>query len=257
MPTDTDLVQSDVRLLKIINALQDLDGAGVTELATHLGMKKSTVYKHLNTLRAQKYVKSRDGEYRLSFRFLDHGTYIRENTDLISIAKPHIEDLAERVDELVTLSVKEYDYGVYLYSYNDKYDLSGSAYNKHGQTRFDLHTSSAGKSILAQLEDATVEDILDERGLDSKTENTITERGALFNELNEIREQGFAINRGERIDGVWAIGSGLYSPEEDLYGAVSITGPETHFSNIDSEEKYLDELDATTEEINLKLKFSK
>jgi DNA-binding IclR family transcriptional regulator len=255
MASKSSIVQSDVRLLKIINALQDLDGAGVTELANHLDMKKSTVYKHLNTLRDEKYLRVNEDTYYLGFRFLDHGMYIRENTDLIAIAKPYIEDLAEEVDELVTLSVKEYDYGVYLYSYNDKYDLSGSAYNKNGQTRFDLHTSSAGKSILAQLPNEEVREVISERGLDQKTDGTIASEESLFEELEEIREEGFAINRGERIDGVWAIGTGLHSPQEELHAAISITGPEAHFSNINLREEYLDELRSTVEEIKLNLKF--
>lgn len=253
MASKSDLVKSDIRLLKIINGLQDLNGAGVTELAEHVDMKKSTVYKHLKTLLEQRYVRVQNQEYHLGYKFIDHGNFVRDQSNLVSTAKPYIQELADSLDQLVVLTAKEYDYGVYLYTCNDKYDLSSETQTRLGYNRFELHTTSGGKSILAQLEREEVREIAKKRGLDAKTENTITDIDELFEELDEIRNRGYAINRGERVKGVWAIGSSLYSPKEDIHAAVSIGGPKSRFAGDSLHQEYANELRATIEEIQLRL----
>jgi DNA-binding IclR family transcriptional regulator len=256
MASRSDLVQSDIRLLRIINGLQDLNGAGVTELAEHVDMKKSTVYKHLKTLLEQEYVRVQNQEYHLGFKFLDHGNFVRDQSSLISTARPHLHDLADSIDKLVALTAKEYSYGVYLYSCNDKYDLGSETQTRLGYNRFELHTTASGKSILAQLEREEVREIAKKQGLDAKTENTITDIDELLKELDEIRERGYAINRGERVEGVWAMGLSLYSPGEDIHAAISIGGPKSHFTSDESYQEYANEIRATIEEIQLKLQIN-
>src|SRR6056297_1159724 len=84
------------RAFDVVRALEELDGAGVTELAEHLDLSKSVVYSYLSTLRAEKYVVKEDGTYRLSLQFLLVGEYVRNQSTLYRIGKPEIEKLAER-----------------------------------------------------------------------------------------------------------------------------------------------------------------
>jgi DNA-binding IclR family transcriptional regulator len=65
-----------------------------------------------------------------------------------------------------------------------------------------MHLTSAGKAILAHYPRERVEEIIDHRGLDSATPNSITEREALFKELEDIRERGFSFNNQENIEGL-------------------------------------------------------
>jgi len=69
-----------------------------------------------------------------------------------------------------------------------------------------------------------VDQILNQHGLPQVTENTITDRQELFDELDTVREQGFAIDNEERVDGVWCIGAPIKS-EGNVLGAVSVSGP--------------------------------
>ncbi|MFB6187002.1 MAG: IclR family transcriptional regulator C-terminal domain-containing protein, partial [Halobacteriaceae archaeon] len=59
------------------------------------------------------------------------------------------------------------------------------------------HANAAGKAILAHLPEDVVHDILDRTGLPEHTKHTITSRKELFDELDSIRERGYAVNRGE------------------------------------------------------------
>ncbi|TKR25056.1 IclR family transcriptional regulator [Natronomonas salsuginis] len=256
MASKSNLVQSDIRLLKIVNGLQDLNGAGVTELAEHVDMKKSTVYKHLKTLLEQEYVRVRNQKYHLGFKFLDHGKFVHDQSTLVSTARPYLQDLADSIDKVVVLTAKDYSTGVYLHSCNDKYDLGSETQTRPGYNRFELHTTASGKSILAQLENDEVRQIAKKQGLDAKQENTISDIDELLEELDEIRERGYAINRGERVEGIWAIGSDLYSPGEDIHAAISIGGPKSRFASDELHQEYANELRATIEKIQLRLQIN-
>ena len=100
---------------EIIEALADLEGAGVSELSTALGIPKSTIYNHLQTLVKKEYVVQDNDVYDVGLRFLRLGEYSRNRNRLCSIARPEIESLATKTGELVNLNVEEYGRGVFLY----------------------------------------------------------------------------------------------------------------------------------------------
>ena len=70
-------VKSTETTFRIVEELQELDGAGVSELAAHLGLPKSTVHNYLSTLQQEEYVVRQNGEYKVGIRFLELGAYAR------------------------------------------------------------------------------------------------------------------------------------------------------------------------------------
>lgn len=56
-------VQSTVNTFAIVEALRELDGAGVSELAAYLDIPKSTVHNYLSTLEQEEYIVKEDGAY--------------------------------------------------------------------------------------------------------------------------------------------------------------------------------------------------
>ncbi|MFC7165061.1 IclR family transcriptional regulator [Halospeciosus flavus] len=105
--------------------------------------------------------------------------------------------------------------------------------------RVDLHDIAAGKAILSELPRRRVHEIVDEHGLTRHTEHTITSLDRLFEELDTVREQGYATNENETFEGFRAVASPV-SPEGDLQGAVVISGPQTRFEG----ERFQSELPA-------------
>ena len=61
------------RTTRVIKALETLDGAGVTELATHLDMSKSSTYHYLVTLRKEDFVVKNGDQYDLGLQLLLSG----------------------------------------------------------------------------------------------------------------------------------------------------------------------------------------
>lgn len=208
--------------LRIIEALQDLNGAGVTELASQLDLPKSSVHNYLSTLVEEEYLIKRNREYHVGLRFLNLGSHAQHERQVYSIAKPEVEDLAESTGELVNLLVEEHGRGVYIYRSAGQQAVNVDAHIGH---RVHLHNTALGKAILAFLPEVYVKDILDVRGMPQTTENTITNEQELIEELLEIRERGIAFDREERLPGLRCAAAPITTDKNRAIGAISISGP--------------------------------
>ncbi|MDS0241468.1 MULTISPECIES: IclR family transcriptional regulator [Haloferax] len=208
--------------LEILEALKERESAGVTELATELGLPKSTVYSHLRTLREHEYVVQRDGKYCIGLKFLSLGEHTRDRMPLYEVAKPEVNGLAEQTGELANLLVEEHGEGVYLFRSKGEQAVS---LDTHAGMRVKLHCTSLGKAILAYLSEKRVDEIIERWGLPAQTATTITSREALEEELAAVRERGYAYDKGERLSGLRCIAAPIKNPDGHAIGAVSVSGP--------------------------------
>lgn len=210
------------KIVGIIEALHGEEELGVTELAGRLNIAKSTAHYHLNTLYEEGYVVKDGSKYRLSLRFLQIGELTRSRVPIYDTATKEVEMLADRSQELVILAVEEQGLGVYLHKASGEHAVDIDA--PIGRFAY-LHNRAYGKAILAYLDESRVEAILDEHGLTQTSAQTITDRGELFKELEEIRSRGFAINREESIEGIHGVAAPLLDNDDSVLGAISIAGP--------------------------------
>lgn len=206
----------------IVEYLQGTDSATLSEIAEALEMPVSTAHIHLATLVDTGYVRKDDSEYRCAFRFLETGGEMRDQMALFQAAKPEIDDLRETSGEHANLTVEEDGYSVQLYKSESPDSVDDNA--PLGQHLY-MHSTATGKAILAALSTAEVNTVIEQRGLTKQTDTTITEATVLHDELDEIRERGYSINRGEHFRGVCAVGTSIVSKPDDVIGAISISGP--------------------------------
>lgn len=246
-------VKSDETVFAIVEALQRLDGSGVTALAADLGLAKSTVHKHLKTLEAHDYVVNDDGVYRIGFRFLSHGGYVRDGTTICNLARKTVLSLAEETDELIAFAVMEHQQGMFTFMHNDHYGLREEV---HLGERFPLHQTAAGKAILADLPDERVDEIVDAVGLPAAAPESITTREELADRLARIRERGYAVSTEEHNTGVQAIGVAVYDPSDDIHGALSLSVPVSQLTDKKIESKYKDTMIEAADRLNLKMQYS-
>lgn len=211
-------------MIRIIEALDERGAAGVSELATALGMPKSTVHDHLTSLNHNDYVIREDQQYCLSTRFLELGGHHRSRTQLFTIARPELDKLAADTDEHVNLMIEEDGLGVFTYIAKGADAVQVDSVHYTGM-RVPLHTTSLGKAIMANMTDERLEEILDQHGLPEVTERTVTERETLFEELDRIRDQGYAIDDEERVEGMRCIGCPIVTKPNGVVGAISVSAP--------------------------------
>ena len=246
-------VQSDFTLLSILNGLRELDGAGVTELASHLDLAKSATHKHLKSLESEGFVRNTDGKYELSFRILEYGGYLRDRNRIYRFGRPKAEHLADETNGLVMLSVRDGHYGPFLFRTSNRYGLQNVI--PLGERPY-LHQNAAGRVMLAECTDEEVERYIEETGLPPAMEKTITEPDHLRSTLDRIRKDGYTISRGERFEGIQAISAAITDNHTDGLGAITIVVPED--MGIDSKLKteYAEKIVHTAREISLELSYS-
>ena len=211
--------------LEVISALEDLDGAGVTEIADHLDLSKAAVHNHLSTLKANEFVVQADGEYRLGLRFTAVGEYVKHQQPLYQAGKAEVDSLAERTGEYAHLMAEEHGRGFHLHKAQGDKAVAKAYHDLNLEKPYYLHHSAIGKAVLAHLSADRIEAVIDEYGLPAVTENTITSRERLHEELERVRERGYAVNDEEEIRGLRAVGAPIMTSERGLVGAVSVSGP--------------------------------
>lgn len=235
---------------KIVEYLKESGGTTVTELAKELDLPKSTAFIHLKTLYESGYARKEDGQYRLSLRFLEHGAAVRQQLGIYEVAELEINSLAQETGEVATLGIEEDGQRVLLYL------------NKGGDAVYDnaltgeftnMHWTSLGKAMLAHFPKERVDEIIDTHGLPRATKHTITSRTELFNELDKVREQGFALEDEEHRESIRAVAVPIIQDEEAL-AAISVSGPKARFSDERIESKLLEVLYDKANIIELKLK---
>jgi DNA-binding IclR family transcriptional regulator len=244
-------IKSDETLFDLVELLRELDGAGVTELADRLGIAKSTVHGHLTTLRERGYVVKQSGQYALGLRFFEYGQYVRSRLEIVQSGTFAVDRLEAETGEMVWLLSYEDGKAVYVYGRGGDNDID---INTILGTRIHMHYNSGGKAILAHLPESEVLDIVDTHGLPSRTDHTITDPDRLLAELEAIREQGYALNRSEDLDGIHAVGVPLLVDGE-VQGALSVAGPAHRMPKERCEGEVLDRLRAATNDIDLTLAY--
>ena len=206
----------------IVDVLKRREGAGITEIADELGLAKSTVHRHVKTLEERGLLLQEGNSYRISTWFLDYGIHVRNRHPLFDVVKPKVDELAAETDEKVWCVIEEHGMGVHIYGAEGRHSVKTHA--RIGK-RTPLHQFAAGKAILAHLPEERVDEILAEYGLAAKTSQTITDRDELNEQLEEIRERGYAFNREESVRGVHAVGAPIRDQSGTAIGAISVAGP--------------------------------
>jgi IclR family acetate operon transcriptional repressor len=247
----SDGIKSVDLAFRIVDELREHDGVRQQELAETFDVSKSTIHRHLTTLEQHGYVVEETGEYHVGLRFLDHGIYARNRRGIFDIVRAKTQQLAEETGERAQFMVAENGLGILLYNHVGSNGVLAAV--RPGKYVY-LHVAAAGKSILAHLPRSHVEGIIDQHGLPQQTTNTITDRDHLYEELAEIREQGFAFNRGERAENLLSIGVPVIV-DSVVIGGLSVTGPDRRMSNKNVEEELANPLLGHAEELELRITY--
>jgi DNA-binding IclR family transcriptional regulator len=221
MPTAKNPVETTRKSFRIVELLAARDGGGVSELADALSLSKATVHHHLSTLEELGYVVRLDDTYHVGSRFLSLAGAARNRTGLHEAAADIVDELAATTGERVHTAVYESGYAVVT-------DTATGEHDPHDDLepgdRLPLHSTAAGKAILAQLDTDTVESVYQAYGTESFTDKTITDWEELTDELRMVRQQGLAFTRGEHHPDHYGVAAPL-GVDDGTVASLTVSGP--------------------------------
>lgn len=188
------MIQSVVRALRILEAIRfkaDPEGAGLVEIARHLGLEKATTYNLIKTLLAEGYVEQDGlgGKYRLGkkLRALTYGGL-------------DDEVLRERLEPLCRELGREVGENVSLVAYRDGAlkilcrVLCDNELVVAPNTFKPLYTTFGGRCLLAQLADADLDVVTALYGLPGALWDQLSDPKDLRKRLEAIRTQGMVVD---------------------------------------------------------------
>jgi IclR family acetate operon transcriptional repressor len=219
-------VEATVRAVQILDALADAGEAGTTDVARRTNISASTVSRQLGTLARLGLVEHvpLTGHYRLGVRVLRLANAVLGRLNLRDAARPHLEQLVHDVGEAGTLSIPGDGDAITV-------DFVPSDRYLQGVTRLGRpsigHASSAGKVMLAF---GNVQ--LPRSRLVAYAPRTITDPAALADEIQRVREQGWASAVEEREVGLSAIAAPVWGAGGELAAIVALQGPTSRFDAV-------------------------
>lgn len=224
-------LQSVNRALTALELVADAGELGVSELGRQLGVHKATASR-LAAVLAERGLLERDPvteRYRIGFGLVRLAGAAMSGLDLVRLARPILETLAERAREASNLGVRSGDDVVYI----DQ--ITGSraivTVNWVGR-RTPLHCTSNGKVLLAWAEETDRERVL-AGALETFTSHTITDPAALRSELALVRTRGFAQAVEELEEGLNAVAAPVRQADGRVIAALGLSGPAFRMHAVD------------------------
>lgn len=220
--TDTPPVKATTTSARILESLMQHNGATLTVISDEVGLSKSSVHNHLETLDYLGFVVKEDQQYRVSLRFLQIGSYAREQFPIYGAGKTEIDRLAGASGLVTGLTVLEENQCISIHNtVGQKVDESPI---RDGDV-LPLHCTAPGKAMLAELPPEEVDTLLESQELDAFTEQTIIDRSELLDELDTIRSRRLALDREEWKTGLRAVAAGISNRDDQLLGAIFVMSP--------------------------------
>lgn len=207
--------------LAILDYVMENNGATLRQLVEETELAKSTVHKHLTTLRENEYLTKYGETYELSLHCLTRGRQAIKMRPHFSTVEQRVRELANQTDTEVDFTIEENGRLVLVFEAVG----STNGVNFRAGANFHMHNTAAGKAILAEYDEERVNEILDRWGLPEKTPNTTSSREELELELEEIKKKGFAISDGEPVEGYRSVSSPIMNSDGSVLGAISVGGP--------------------------------
>lgn len=250
---DLGTINSVRKSFRIIEKLQKSGGCGVDDVSKSLNIPKSTVYKHLKTLENANYVRKKNSDYLLGYKFLKHGGYVRDHCRIFLYGRQKLEELGKKTDELVFMTILDHNQGAFIFHSNDQYNIRK---NLPLGERFELHQNASGKAMLAEMSNEKIISIVEDRGMSSATEATITTQSDLTEEIDKIRTQQYALNRGERDSALWAVSSAVVDGPNNEIGAIGISIPADSPAREHIDEKYAKAVRRVSSKLTQQLRYN-
>lgn len=213
-------IEKAIHMLNLFSAKQPEHN--LSELSKALKVHKSTAYRIAVTLVEGGLLRwnSQKGTYSLGLKILDLGSTLMSSLELRSQARPYLEKLVSEINETVHLAVLDQGEVVYI----DKLEASRGIriFSDIGK-RAPCHCTALGKTLLADLPSETVRLILGRKGMKCYTPNTITSIPLFLKHLDEVRQNGYALDLEEHEPLIYCIAVPIKDFSQKTIATLSVT----------------------------------
>lgn len=231
---------------------KNAQGISLKELSAKVDLPKGTTHRLLTSLAYFGYVRqaSESKNYYLGFKLVELGNRLLDHLDLRAQARPFLISLCKKTKETVHLVILDQDEALYVDKVVSDEKPGGLQMVSRIGLRVPAHCSSVGKVFLARFSEQELEILVMKKGLEKRTENTITDPEKLKRHLKLIYRQGYAIDDEENERGIRCVGAPVLNQHGQVIAAVSISGPAVRISKNMIQKKLKNEVMKTALDIS-------
>lgn len=218
-------IQSVVRALKIVEYVAEHGNiAGLTEISKGIDINKSTAHGLIATLERCGYMRqdTKTGKYSLGVKVFELGQAYITNLDLRDIALPYLKELSLTYQETTHLAILSGEDVVYI----DKVDgLRSVGIRSQVGGRNPAYCTGVGKVLLSGLDKQQILDLYCGSVLQKYTNNTVKDLPELLNQIQQVRERGYAFDSQEFEQDLQCIAAPVKDSSGSIIAAISLSGP--------------------------------
>ena len=194
----------------------------LSELAEQTGIHVSTVKRIVSNLTYRGYLQKNAGSryYRLGIRLFEMGSIVLSSFSLREASAYSMSRLQSETRGTVLLGLNIQDRLVYVDKREGKSPIR--VYSEIGQKR-PLHYGMLGILLMAYLDQEDVDRILADTPLEAYTPFSITDRDAFSIRLEEVRKQGYCIEKNEAVVGTIGIAAPIRDHNRKIIAALGIS----------------------------------
>ena len=224
---DRHFVTALARGLEVLSAFRSRDRMlGNQELARRCGLPKSTISRLTYTLTKQGYLEHVDdahgnGGYRLGSAVLALGSTMLARMDVRQLARPLMQELADRSQAMVSLGMRDRLSMIYVENCRSESALTLSL---DVGSRIPVATTAMGRAYLARCSETQRAGLMD-RIRDRDPKGWPQAHAAIERALAEYRELGVCTSFGEWQKDVNAIAIAFHAPGARSVMAINCGGP--------------------------------
>lgn len=219
------------RAIDILDALtaQRTD-LSIREIVDATGLNRSTAIRLCANLERRGLLQreATTGRYRLGHRLFEMGSLVYSSLSLFQAAAGPLSSLEQRSGATIALTVRDRDYSVIV----DKRQGVGDGFamvpmpGEVGEIR-PLTYGPVGQVLLSTLTRAETEALLSKYPLERHTPYSITDRRQYLARLPQVRDNGYAIEVNEVVEGLMGIAAPIFDYSGSTVGVLSLGFPAT------------------------------
>ena len=249
---DPDFMASLARGLAVVQAFQERKRhLTIAQISHRTEIPRAAVRRCLYTLIKLGYATTDGRTYSLLPKVLTLGHAYLSSTPLAVSAQPYLDRMSEQLHEACNMATLEGDDILYIARSATTQRLISVDLSVGG--RLPAYCTSMGRILLAALDDASLQDYLDHADLQTKTSRTLTTPEALFECLQQVRQQGWCIVDQELEQGLRSIAVPVYDASGQVLAALNVSTHAGRVSRSELEQRFLPSMLSASRELSAQL----
>ncbi|MDY0395771.1 IclR family transcriptional regulator [Virgibacillus halophilus] len=221
--------QSVIKALKLLDLFTaETPELALRDIADQANMPKPTVYRLLTALESLDYIhKVGDtGNYRLGLKLLELGRLVSDQLEVRTVAFPFMQQLAMKINEAVHLVIANQNQATYIEKVDSNQALR--LFTKVGKSS-PLHIGSGPKLLFAFMSAEKQIEIMRHLMSAGQGQKSFLKEDELFDQLQKIRDTGYAYSIGEQDEDTTGISYPIYDFRNHVVASLTVSGLSSHF----------------------------